>query len=329
MKLKFVMAEGAAPNLDIEHEYLRGQSVEVRIAPLNDPDQVALETAGADGVIVSVEPMPREYIERLGPGVKIIGRAGIGLDAIDLDAARERGVAVFHTPDYATEEVATHALALILALNRRVKEGDALARGGWSDYEQLTPVKPLSEQVVGVLGLGRIGRAVIERLIPFHPRIIGYDPFVEKPPPGTELAADMDDLLKQSEILTLHIPVTPSTIKIIGRRELGLLPQGAVLINVSRGRLIDQDALVEALNRGVLRAGLDVLEVEPPPDEAPILKAPNVVLSPHFAWYSGSSEQRVRTQTLQGMLDYLGGQPIRSGRMVVDPRMPERPGGVG
>ena len=301
----------------------------MRIAPLDDPDQVAVETADADGVIVSVEPMPREFIERLGPGVKIIGRAGIGLDAIDLDAARERGVAVFHTPDYATEEVATHALALILALNRRVIEGNALARGGWSDYEQLTPVKPLSEQVAGVLGLGRIGRAVIERLRPFRPTIIGYDPLVNEPPPGTELVADMDDLLKQSEILTLHIPVTPGTIKIIGKRELGLLRQGAMLINVSRGRLIDQDALVDALNRGVLRAGLDVLEVEPPPGDAPILKAPNAVLSPHFAWYSESSEQRVRTETLQGMLDYLAGQPIRSGRMAVDPQTSEPSGGVG
>src|ERR1035437_3517256 len=125
MEFTFVMAYGAAPNLDLEHEYLAGQDVGIRIAPLTTPEEVARETADVDGVIVSVEPMPGEFIERFGPKVKIIGRAGIGLDAIDLQTAREHRGAVFHTPDYATEEVATHALALLLALNRKIKEGDA------------------------------------------------------------------------------------------------------------------------------------------------------------------------------------------------------------
>jgi D-3-phosphoglycerate dehydrogenase len=179
--------------------------------------------------------------------VKIIGRAGIGLDAIDMDAAREHGVAVFHTPDYATEEVATHALALILALNRRIVEGDAVARSDWPAYESLLPVKPLSEQVVGIVGLGRIGRAVIERLVPFRSTMLGFDPFVDSPVPGVERAASLDDLLTRADIVTLHLPVTPETVKVIGRREIGLLRPGALLINVSRGRLIDEEALVEAL----------------------------------------------------------------------------------
>jgi D-3-phosphoglycerate dehydrogenase / 2-oxoglutarate reductase len=321
MELRFVMAEGTAPNLDIEREYLKGQDVAIRIALLDTADAVGRETVDADAVIVGTEPMPRAFIERFGPKVKIIGRAGIGLDAIDMDAARDHEVAVFHTPDYATEEVATHALALILALNRRIVEGNALARSDWSAYESLLPVKPLSEQVVGVIGLGRIGRAVIERLVPFHPTIIGYDPFVDTLVAGVTRAATLDDVLTQADIVTLHLPVTPDTVKLIGKREIGLMPPGALLINVSRGRLIDEEALVEALAEDRVRAGLDVVATEPPPQGAPILTAPNVLLSPHFAWYSDSSERRVRTETLAGVLDYLRGEPLHTGRLVVDPRI--------
>ena len=314
------MAEGCAPDLDIETEYLKGEDTEIGITPLDTADAVGRETVDADAVIVGTEPMPREFIERFGPKVKIIGRAGIGLDAIDMDAAREHGVAVFHTPDYATEEVATHALAFILALNRRIMEADALARTNWPAYDSLLPVKPLSEQVIGVIGLGRIGCAVIERLIPFRPRIIGFDPFVDQAPAGVTRVAALDEVLTQADVVTLHLPVTAETVKIIGRRELGLLRRGATIINVSRGRLIDEDALVEALVAGHLKAGLDVVFTEPPPGDAPILHAPNALLSPHFAWYSDTSQRRVRTETLAGVLSYLRDQPVQTGRLVVDPR---------
>src|SRR3954452_24370510 len=122
--LQFVIVEGAFPGIAVETEHLAGKNVSIRAAPLGNVEEVARECAEADGVIVSVEPMSREFIEVLGPDVKIIGRAGIGLDAIDMDAARERGIAVFHTPDYATEEVATHAIALILADNRKLIPAD-------------------------------------------------------------------------------------------------------------------------------------------------------------------------------------------------------------
>jgi D-3-phosphoglycerate dehydrogenase len=319
MEFRFVMAEGAAPNLDVEHEFLKDQDVEVRITPLDTAEKVSRETAGADGVIVALEPLPREFIESFQPEVKIIGRAGIGLDAIDLDAARDRGVAVFHTPDYATEEVATHALALMLALNRRIVEGNELARTDWEAYEKLGVVTPLSEQVIGIVGLGRIGLAVVERLRPFRPRIVAFDPFVESAPDGVALLPRLDDFLTQVDVLTLHLPLTPETTKIIGPREIGLLRAGATLINVSRGGLVDESALTDALAKGVIRAGLDVLAMEPPPLGAAILASPNVILTPHFAWYSASSERRVRTEVLAGMLDYLRDEPPRTGRLVIDP----------
>src|SRR5215469_9824163 len=256
MEFRLVVAEGAVPDLDIENAYLADQEIEIRIAPLTTRSEVSRETVEADAVVVSLEPMPRDLIESFGTRVRIIGRAGIGLDAIDLDAAAEHGVAVFYTPDYATEEVATHALAFILAINRRIVEGDAVARSDWPAYERLMPVKPLSEQVIGVIGLGRIGRAVVQRLVPFSPTIIGFDPYVTSMPAGVRVASGLEEVLKVADLVTLHLPVTPETVNVIGRREIGLLRPGATIINVARGRLIDEEALVDALRTGRLRAGL-------------------------------------------------------------------------
>jgi len=320
MKLSLVMAEGAAPNLDVEREFLEGQDVEIRIAQLDTAEKVRRETSGVDGVIVALEPLPRDLIESLQSTVRIIGRAGIGLDAIDLDAARDRAVAVFHTPDYATEEVATHAIALMLALNRRIVEGNEIARSDWEAYEKLGRVTPLSEQVVGVVGLGRIGLAVVERLKPFGPKIVAFDPFVQTAPVDVSLLSSLDDVLVQADVLTLHLPLTVETTNFIGPREIGLLKPGAVLINVSRGRLVDETALTDALERGTIRAGLDVWNVEPPPPHARILSLQSAILTPHFAWYSDSSERRVRTEVLSGVIDYLRGQTPRTGRLVIDPR---------
>jgi D-3-phosphoglycerate dehydrogenase / 2-oxoglutarate reductase len=319
-EVKFVMARGSFPDLSVEEEYLAGKAATVRIAPLATAEQVASASDDADGLIVTTEPLPREFIEQIHPKVRIIGRAGIGLDAIDLDAARERGIAVFHTPDYATEEVATHTIAMILAVNRKIVEGDAVARRDWMAWDTLAPVAPLSEQVVGVVGLGRIGRAVVERLVPFSPKIIAFDPYAQSIPPGATAVAELGELLQAADVVSLHVPLTPETAGIIGERELGLLRPGAVIINVARGALIDEEALVAALSLGRLHAALDVLAAEPPAQDTAILSAPHVLLSPHFAWYSDASDRRVRTETLQGMLDYLYERPLTTGRLVVDPR---------
>jgi D-3-phosphoglycerate dehydrogenase len=317
---RFVMAEGTFVDTELEQEYLAGAPVQIAMAPLHTAEDVARETADADAVIVTWNPLPKELIDRFGPKVRIIGRAGIGLDSIDLEAAQERGVAVFHCPDYATEEVATHTLAMILALNRKLVAADAAARRDWMAWHHLEPVRPLSEQTVGVVGLGRIGQAVAARLRPLFGTVIGFDPFVGAPPEGVQLAASLDALLGASDVVTLHSALTPETRGLLGRRELSLLKKGAILVNVSRGGLIEQDALVEALHEGRIgSAGIDVLATEPPPQDDPIMEAPNVLLSPHFAWYSEASERRARTLTVDGLVDYLEGRPIRGGRLVVTP----------
>jgi D-3-phosphoglycerate dehydrogenase / 2-oxoglutarate reductase len=315
-----VVATGVLTDLEVETAHLRGRPVDLRLCALDTPEQVARETAAADAVVVTIEPLPRASIEQLGPGVRIIARAGIGLDAIDLDAARERGIAVFHTPDYATEEVATHAVALILALNRKLLDGDRVARSEWRAWSQLRPIRPLSELTVGVVGLGRIGRAVIDRLLPFTASILGFDVYASESVPGVETVATLDELLSRCDVLTLHVPLTDETRGLIGARELALLRPGAVVVNVARGALIDQQAVVSALGTGHLGcAGLDVLVVEPPDPGDPILAAPGVILSPHFAWYSEASNRRMREMAIDGLLDYLAGRDPRVGRIAVRP----------
>jgi D-3-phosphoglycerate dehydrogenase len=320
-KHTFVIARGNLSDTDVEREHLAGQPVEVRLASLTSPEDVSRETADADGIIVTTNPLPRQLIDALAPGVRIIGRAGIGLDAIDLEAARRRKIAVFHYPDYATDEVATHTVAMILALNRRLVEGNAIGHGDWSVWRKLTPMAPLHEQTVGVLGCGRIGRAVIERLKPLAGQILAFDPYASCAMEGVSGAASLGDLLARSDILTLHVPLTEETQELIGERELNLLRKGALLVNVSRGRLVDEEALARALTYGHLAgAALDVLVNEPPLTDAAILRAPNVLITPHVAWYSDSSERRMRTATVDGMLSYLEDRPLQAGRFAVDPR---------
>ncbi|MGO9581838.1 MAG: C-terminal binding protein [Acidimicrobiales bacterium] len=317
---QIVVAEGVLTDVEVEAEHLSARPAEVRLASLRTAEDVARETRQAHAVVVTVEPMPRSFVELLGPDVRIIARAGIGLDAIDLDAARDRGIAVFHTPDYATEEVATHTVALMLALNRKLLQGDELARKDWQSWARLKPVPPMSVLTVGIVGLGRIGRAVADRVRPFAANIVAFDPFVTEAPDNVRLAETLDELLAETDVLTLHLPVTDATRGLIGARELGLLRPGAVVVNVARGALLDQVALVGALRSGRLSgAGLDVLAVEPLPDDDPITTAPNVILSPHFAWYSDASNSRTRTMVVDGILDYLEGKPVSVGRLAVAP----------
>jgi D-3-phosphoglycerate dehydrogenase len=317
---QILVAKGALTDVDVETEHLSGRPAEIRMASLLTAEDVARETLGVHAVVVAVDPMPRSYIELLGPDVRLIARAGIGLDAIDLEAARDRNIAVFHTPDYATEEVATHAVAMLLAVNRKLMQSDELARTEWRSWTKLAPIPPMSRLTVGIVGLGRIGCAVADRIRPFAARIIGFDPFVAESPEHVQLAATLDELLAKTDVLTLHLPVTDATRGLIGARELDLLRPGAIVVNVARGALIDQVALNEALRSGrIAGAGLDVLAVEPPSQDDPILTAPNVILSPHFAWYSDASNRRVRTMTVDGILDYLEGKPLSVGRLAVAP----------
>jgi len=319
-KYAFTLAAGTLTDTSIEEEHLAGKSIRLQLASLTTPEEVERATAEADGVIVTINPLPKTLIDAFGPKVRVVGRAGIGLDSIDLEAAKERKVGVVHTPDYATDEVATHAVAMILGVNRHLVQGDAVARHEWAAWSKMAPIESLIEQTAGVVGTGRIGRAVIDRLRPLMGEIVTFDPYAPAVE-GTTPAASLDDLLRRSDVLMLHMPWTRETDRMIGKREIALLKKRAIVVNVSRGKLVDEVALARALEEGHLSgAGLDVLVNEPPAEDAPILRAPNVLLSPHFAWYTVSSERRMRTDAVDAMIDYLENQPLGTGRVAVDAR---------
>jgi D-3-phosphoglycerate dehydrogenase len=317
---RLIVAEGNFPNIDIERETAGDRAI-VEERSILTPAAIRAATEDAHGLIVTIQPLGAEYFANLGSEVRVIGRAGIGLDNIDLGEARRRGIAVLNVPGYATAEVATHAVALMLALHRRIIEFDAAARTDWSGWRtQQSGVVALDELTLGVVGCGRIGTAVIERARPLVRHVIGFDPLVTAWPSGVSRMSSLEALLETSDIVSLHTPLTDTTHHLIGAAQLARMKKQAILINVSRGSLIDEESLVDALEAGTIAAaGLDVLPVEPPPPTSRLLRAPRTVLTPHVAWYSTSSERRVRVDALEGVLACLAGQPLSAAHYAVSP----------
>jgi D-3-phosphoglycerate dehydrogenase len=281
---------------------------------------------GADVLLVSSrEPVTRRVIENI-PGVKLICRQSVGYDLVDLEAATDHGIIVSHCPDYCTAEVADHAMALLLSLNRRIVEfNEDLHNGKWNEFTYMTrsimrgPIPPLRQQTLGIVGLGRIGRMVAERAKPFGLRIIAADPYLSEDEIATRGAepVSLDELLGESDLITLHTPLNDETRGLIGERALSLVKPSAMLVNTSRGPVVDLDALVTALTEGRLAAaGLDVVYPEPLPEDSVLYKLPNVILTPHAAYYSEQSIKQVRIDTLEAGLRVLRGQLPRT---VVNP----------
>jgi D-3-phosphoglycerate dehydrogenase / 2-oxoglutarate reductase len=291
---------------------------ELRWIDLSRPDTVRESTGDAEAVVVTLQRLSDDVITAFAPSVRVIGRAGVGLDTIDLTTAEKRGIAVINQPAYAAAEVATHALALLLALERRLSPSDAFVRAGWRGPLDLGGVRALDDATVGVVGGGRIGQAFVERVRPLVRQVVVYDPAPVSLPPGVERAADLPDLLRRSDMLSLHLPLIPATKGLIGRAELRLLPAGAVVVNVARGGIIDEDALAELLHSGHLAgAGLDVFETEPLPATSPLLAAPNTLFSPHSASASERSAQRLSHWTIGDAIEYLASGSVTHGSIVV------------
>jgi D-3-phosphoglycerate dehydrogenase len=285
-------------------------------------DALISAAQGADALLVSTrEAITRRVLENI-PQVKVISRYGVGLDNVDLDAAADAGIVVTHYPGYCTSEVADHALAMILALNRRIVELDRSLRGGaWVQHGPATrtilggPVQPLGEQTLGIVGFGRIGQAVAARATPFGVTILAADPYID---PETIRAAgaepvSLEDLLRRSDIVTIHCPLTSETRGLIDADALALMKPTAVLVNTARGPIVDLPALAQALQEGRLAgAALDVVDPEPLPAESPFYQMPNVILTPHSAYYSERSVDVVRRETLLEALQVLRGKRPRT-----------------
>lgn len=318
--LIIAVAEGALADLDRISRDIADEAL-IHSGDVSTPQAVADLTSGADALIVSLQRLDTARIEALSGSVRSIGRAGVGLDTIDLAAADARGIQVVYQPGYATNEVADHAVSMLLAAQRRLLDADRRIRSnGWFGGHELGPVAALHEATAGVIGTGRIGRAVIDRLRPFVTRVLGYDIDTAASPDGAFAPTDLPTLLRESHLVTLHLPLTGDTRHLIGAAEIAALPPGAVLVNVSRGGLIDEHALAEALHDGRLAgAALDVFETEPLPPDSPLRSAPNLLLSPHMAWYSSESGPRLAEWTITDVLAVLRGNGPEYGRIALSP----------
>jgi D-3-phosphoglycerate dehydrogenase len=278
------------------------------IVPPGGRDDVLGEAASADALLNTYLPIGRDDIARLSKA-RIIARYGIGVDNIDLAAARERDIVVTNVPDYCVEEVAVHTLLLTLASLRRLPDSLAAAtRPTWT-LEGLRPIPRISELTIGIVGLGRIGRRVIDLLRPIGARIVGYDPYAGASIEGVEVLPELEALLARSDVVSLHVPMSEATRGLISREQLGQMRKTALLVNTSRGGLVRTADLADALReRTIAAAALDVLEREAADAES-IVGLPGALVTPHVAYYSEASLRESQFKAAMQIVRVLSGQP--------------------
>ncbi|MCL6443108.1 MAG: C-terminal binding protein [Alicyclobacillus sp.] len=270
----------------------------------------------ADGLLVFARPISFSVIDNLPARCKVIARCGTGYDNIDVAAARRRGIAVTYVPDYAVSEVADHTMALILDCVRRVSYSHARMRcGHWLSYPELRPIHRSSAMTLGLWGFGRIAQAVADRARAFGFKIIAHDPYVS----GNAMLdrgvvpVTREHLLAESDVLSLHVPLTSKTVRMMDDVAFQMLQRKPYLVNTSRGGLVDVDALVRALEQErIAGAALDVLASEPIAQESPLLRDPRVTLTPHSAAFSEEALDEVIQRAVVDAIRVLNGEPPRN-----------------
>ncbi len=292
---KVLVTDHTFDPLDIEQRILEPIGAVLEAHQCKTVEQLLPLVADADAVLTQFSPLSAQVIAAMKK-TRVIVRYGIGVDNVDLEAAKERGIPVCNVPDYCIDEVADHTLAFLLACTRQVVSNCVGVRDGkWSLAVPLSEMKALRNTTVGVVGFGRIGQAVVRRLQPFGASIRVFDPFVDSKAIESAGAAAMplDELLHTSDVITLHCPSTAQTRRIVNAERLASMKRGSILVNLARGDLVDTPALVAALQSGRLAgAALDVCDPEPIPPGHPLLRMPNVILAPHVA---STSARAVRT----------------------------------
>jgi phosphoglycerate dehydrogenase-like enzyme len=297
------------PDIDVERTVLAAHGIDVELAS-HSSQILDRQLQQADGLLVAEAPRIDAELLARAPRCKVVVAYGVGYDNIDLVAAAEHGVVVANVPDYCTGEVADHTLMLLLALQRRVLSADHMVRSGEWGVEHLGPVHRLQGRTLGIIGLGRIGRAVALRAMAFGLRVIAFESSSREQPEGVSMCSSLDELLRTADIVTAHVPLTPSTIGMLDAAAIARMKPGALLINLSRGRVVDEAALLDALESGKLAgAALDVFGEEPPTDSGLIQRA-DVVLTPHVGFYSLEAIEESRTRAALAIAAALAGATV-------------------
>ncbi|HEY6704099.1 MAG TPA: C-terminal binding protein [Xanthobacteraceae bacterium] len=299
------------PSLDPAKAALAPIDPELRIAKSPSADDVLAVARDADAILVTYAKLPGELLRQLRR-CKAIGRFGLGVDNIDIPAAVELGITVTYVPDYCMQEVSDHAMALLLALARKIPQSNALVQTGRWEMSPMVPIHRLSGRVLGLVGFGNIPRALAPKAKAFGLRVVAHDPYVAQPvlaAAGVE-GVSFDRLLEISDFVSIHAPLLPATRGLFGADVFRKMKRGACLINTARGPLVDEEALVAALESGQLAgAALDVVAVEPLPKDCRLIGRDNVILTPHTAFYSVEALNELQTKCAADVARVLSGEP--------------------
>ena len=320
---RVVIADNAFAPVGPEREILAKLGCEVAFCPSTTEDEVITHAREADAIICDGAPITERVLAN-APKLRIVSEYGIGYDNIDIAAATARGVWVANVPGFCVAEVADHTLALLLALSRHILSLDGgLRRGVWGP-RSAGPITRLGDQTLGLIGFGPIARAVASRAMAFGLRVQCWTPHTTAERVasfGVELM-DVDDVFRESDYVTLHIPAMPETRGMVNRQRLSLMKPTAYLINTGRGSLVDEPALIDALRDGqIAGAGLDVFSVEPLSLGSPLLSLPGVIVTPHAAFYSEESLRDLQVRAAQNVATTLTtGRPLTPVNEVVRAR---------
>ncbi|MDD5017412.1 MAG: C-terminal binding protein [Eubacteriales bacterium] len=311
MKYNVVMTDDRHVDYEIERAILAEIGALLTICNCHTPDEVLVACHDADGILLNMAPMPRSVVEDL-ERCKVISRYGVGYDNVDVDACTEKGIQLTNVPDYCAEDVSDHALALLFSCLRQTALRDRLIRQGQWNIQSAASVR-LKGKTLGVLGAGRIARVLIGKVSGFgFGKILVYDPYV----PAEAIAAcgaekaELETVLREADIVSLHMPVTIETRGIINQKTLAIMKPSAILINSARGPLVEDTALIAALkNGGIAFAGLDTHNHEPLKADSEYLMLENVVLTDHTAYNTAEAVVELKTKSAQNIVRALCGEP--------------------
>ena len=308
--MKVIITDCDHENIDIETKVLSDAGIEFKLTCARTEDEVIEQCAGADIFIVQYANISEKVMKAL-PELKYVVRYGVGVDTVDLKAAAEYGIQVGNVPDYGMNEVADHALALLLMMLRKTDQMNRFTKTtGW-DYTQSIPIRRFSEQTVGVVGLGRIGRNFAEKAAALGFRVIGYDPMVNQGERiGNAEAVSFEELLKQSDAVSLHCPADGNR-DLFCKETFKRMKNTAVLINVARGGIINETDLDQALTDGeIAGAALDCMAGEPVSKDSPLFAHENLLVTPHMAWYSEEAAQELKRKVAEESVRFARGEKI-------------------
>ena len=307
--MKVVVTDFEYKSLEPEQEVLNKIGVKLTTAQCRTEEEVIEIARDADAIINQYAPITERVIENLEK-CKVIARYGVGVNTIDVNAATERGIIVSNVTDYCIDEVSDHAFALLMSAARKVVQLNTAVKNGVWNFNEGVPIFRLRNRVLGLVGFGQIPQSLAKKAQAFGMQVIAYDPFIsiEVAENFNAKLVSLDQLCREADFVSIHAPLNEHTKGLISTCELEAMKKETFIINTARGPVIDEAALINALQKGeIAGAALDVVDNEPIEKGNPLLNMDNVILNPHVAWYSEEAQDELKRKTAQNVVDVLNG----------------------